>query len=145
MEGGHQSARRLALVAKRLASTLAELAPQTIILIDANQGGATVAEFLEDFRPSSRYPSASLALSRDNSEAEVGFQPTAKITKSTQVVEAEVGIDPENSISDRKIAEFACQSTTIPHYSATILLLSFHSTLLAILLAITRAGTGYRR
>ena len=38
-QGGRrpQSARRLTLVAKRLASTLAELAPQTIILIDANQ------------------------------------------------------------------------------------------------------------
>ena len=67
-EGGRQSARRLTLVAKRLASTLAELAPQTIILIDANQGGATVAEFLEDFPPSSHYPSINLALSGDNSE-----------------------------------------------------------------------------
>ena len=132
-------------MAKRLASTLAELAPQTIILIDANQGGATVAEFLEDFRPSSHYLSASLALSRDNSEAEVGFRPTAKITRSTQVVEAEVGIDPENSISDRKIAGFACQSTTIPHYPGTILLLCIHPTLLAIPLAIGMMDLVYRR
>src|SRR5438874_13069935 len=53
-----------------------------------------------------------------------------------QNLDARVGIDPENSISDRKIAEFACQSTTIPHYSGTILLLCIHLTMLAISLAI---------
>src|SRR5437667_3925070 len=74
-----------------------------------------------DFRLSVHYSSTILAL-------------------SCHYLEAEVGIDPENSISDRKIAEFWCQSTTIPHYPATILLLSFHSTLLAILLAISSAS-----
>ena len=58
-------------------------------------------------------------------------------------LEAEVGIDPENSISDREIAEFACQSTAIPHYPATILPLSFHSILLAILLAIPGTGPSH--
>ncbi len=53
-----------------------------------------------------------------------------------KLLEARVGIDPENSISGRKIAEFPCQSMTIPHYPGTIFPLSFHSTLLAILLAI---------
>ena len=64
------------------------------------------------------------------------FSSLAKRRNLCKSLEAEVGIDPENSISDRKIAEFACQSTTIPHYPGTILLLSFHPTLLAILLAI---------
>ena len=94
-------------MAKRLASTLAELAPQTIILIDANQGGATVAEFLEDFRPSSHYPSTNLALSRDNSEAEVG-------------------IAPRLPSPGKNSADFAAQSITIRHHppvSPTLILL----------------------
>ena len=65
------------------------------------------------------------------------LRPPKSLLHSQFGLEAEVGIDPENSISDRKIAEFACQSTTIPHYPVTIFPLSFHSTLLAILLAIT--------
>jgi len=81
---------------------------------------------------------------RSTRDAEIGLLPHYSVRTPSLLchyLEANVGIDPENSISDRKIAEFACQSTTIPHYPGTILPLSFHSTLLAILLAISGGRT----
>ena len=52
-------------------------------------------------------------------------KPPKSLLHSQFGLEAEVGIDPENSIADRKIVEFACQSTNYSplsrHYSSIII------------------------